>query len=100
MSHKAVRVAQILWPAFLMACVLEMLVFGLVDPSTLHFGAWEPERKTVYSLAFMLFWALSALATGASYWMSARSLQKVAVMAKRARYGRRRSVKTKLAAPV
>ena len=30
------RALQILWPAFLMAGVLEMLVFAVVDPAELH----------------------------------------------------------------
>ena len=30
------RVAATLWPAFLMAGVMEVLVFALVDPSNLH----------------------------------------------------------------
>lgn len=59
----------IAWPAFLVAAVLEMLVFALVDPSDLHwFG--QPvtlSREAVYTLAFFVFWgvtmASSALTT-------------------------------------
>ena len=56
---------QILWPAFLMAGVLEVLVFGLVDPSDLHwFGgaALQLPRQAVYTLAFLAFWAVIAVA--------------------------------------
>ena len=51
----------IAWPAFLLACLLEMLVFALVDPQDLHwFGQpIELSRQAVYTLAFFVFWALS-----------------------------------------
>ena len=59
----------IAWPAFLVAAVLEMVVFALVDPGDLHwFG--QPvtlSREAVYTLAFFVFWgvtmASSALTT-------------------------------------
>ncbi len=61
----------ILWPAFLMAGVLEALVFAVVDPAELHwFGgpALEWPTQAVYSVTFLIFWgamvtagALSAL---------------------------------------
>lgn len=60
------RVAlQILWPAFLMAGVLEVGVFALVDPSDLHWLGGAPieaSRQAIYSLAFMAFWAVIAVA--------------------------------------
>jgi hypothetical protein len=60
------RVAlQILWPAFLMAGVLEVLVFALVDPRDLHWLGGAPieaSRQAVYTLAFLAFWAVIAAA--------------------------------------
>jgi hypothetical protein len=60
------RVAlQILWPAFLMAGVLEILVFALVDPTDLHWLGGAPidaSRQAVYTLAFLAFWAVIAAA--------------------------------------
>jgi len=56
---------QILWPAFLMAAVLEMLVFVVVDPAELRwFGAAPIELSphAVYTLAFLVFWAVIATA--------------------------------------
>ncbi len=63
------RLMWIAWPAFLMAGVLEMLVFAMVDPGDLHwFG--QPvtlSRQGVYTLGFFAFWgvtmASSALTT-------------------------------------
>lgn len=63
------RLMWIAWPAFLVAAVLEMIVFALVDPSDLHwFGApVNLSREAVYTLAFFVFWgatiASSALTT-------------------------------------
>lgn len=69
MTSNTLRTAQVLWPAFLMAGVLEMLVFSVLDPSALSFGNWHPDATTVYSLAFFVFWALIAAASAASQWM-------------------------------
>jgi hypothetical protein len=56
---------QILWPAFLMAGVLEMLVFAVIDPADLRwFGgpavAWSPQA--VYTVTFMIFWGAVSIA--------------------------------------
>ena len=51
----------IAWPAFLLAGVLEMIVFAMVDPSDLHwFGQpldWS--RQAVYTVGFFVFWAVN-----------------------------------------
>jgi hypothetical protein len=51
----------IVWPAFLVAAVLEMVVFAVVDPSTLHwFG--QPvslSSEAVYTLTFFVFWGMT-----------------------------------------
>ena len=55
----------ILWPAFLMAGVLEVLVFAVVDPGDLHwFGgaviAWP--AQAIYSVSFLIFWGVISTA--------------------------------------
>ena len=59
------RLMWIAWPAFLMAGIMEMIVFALVDPQDLHwFG--QPlvlSRQGVYTVAFFVFWALMMVAT-------------------------------------
>lgn len=66
---KAQRWMWIAWPAFLVAAVLEMIVFAMVDPGDLHwFGSpLELSRQAIYTLAFFVFWgvtmASSALTT-------------------------------------
>lgn len=63
------RLMWIAWPAFLVAAVLEMLVFAMVDPSDLHWGGGplDLSRQAIYTIAFFLFWfmamASSALTT-------------------------------------
>lgn len=55
----------IVWPAFLAACLLELLVFALVDPQDLHWSG-QPlglSRMGVYTAAFFAFWAISAVAS-------------------------------------
>ena len=51
----------IAWPAFLVAAVLEMVVFALVDPANLQwFG--QPvtlSREAVYTLAFFVCWGMT-----------------------------------------
>ena len=57
----AQRMMWIAWPAFLLAGVIEMVVFALVDPQSLHwFGQpLDLSREAVYTLAFFVFWALT-----------------------------------------
>ena len=62
----AVHALRVLWPAFLLAGVAEMLVFALIDPLDLGACGGEPAaigRPAVYTLAFLLFWALISTAS-------------------------------------
>ncbi len=59
------RSVQILWPAFVMAGVTEMLVFAVIDPSDLRwFGGevFDWSRPATYTVTFMILWALIATA--------------------------------------
>jgi hypothetical protein len=60
------------WPSFLMAGVLEMLVFAVVDPRELHWqgGALDWSRPAVYTVAFFMFWAVIALSSALSVWLA------------------------------
>jgi len=61
MTHRAL---QILWPAFLVAGVIEMLLFAAIEPGEVRwFGfllGWQP--VAIYSVAFLLLWLLVASA--------------------------------------
>lgn len=59
------RALTIVWPAFLMAGVLEMLVFAVIDPGDLHwFGGpaitWS--TNAVYTVTFLIFWGVVSTA--------------------------------------
>ena len=59
LSRLARSAMAVLWPAFLMACVLEMLTFAVVDPAELQwFGGaaigWP--AAAVYTVTFLIFW--------------------------------------------
>lgn len=90
-THNTLRAAQVLWPAFMMAGVLEMLVFSVLDPAALSFGNWHPGATTVYSLAFFVFWALIAAASAASQWMAASAQRSESSVDDAPRGRRRRS---------
>lgn len=68
------------WPSFLMAGVLEVLVFALVDPSELHWrgAALDWTRPAVYTLGFFVFWAVVALACALSLWLAEPPLRRSA----------------------
>lgn len=55
----------IAWPAFLVAGVMEMTVFAVVDPADLQwFGSslnWS--REAVYTVAFFVFWVLAMVSS-------------------------------------
>ena len=58
------RLTAVMWPAFLMAGVMEMLVFSMVDPSDLHWlggTAVDADHKAIYTVAFFVFWVVIAL---------------------------------------
>ena len=59
------RIASVLWPAFLMAGVLEIVVFSVVDPGQLQWMGGQTldlAPRTVYSLGFLVFWGVIAVA--------------------------------------
>ncbi len=59
------RSLQILWPAFVMAGLTEMLVFAVVDPAELRwFGGevFDWSRAATYTVSFLIFWGLFAVA--------------------------------------
>jgi len=58
MTH---RLLWIVWPAFLGACVLELLVFAVVDPAELRWGSYTLDwsRQAVYTVSFFVFWIVT-----------------------------------------
>ena len=65
LSSLAQRLTAVWWPAFVMAGMIEMLVFAFVDPEDLRWLGGAPvdlSRTAVYSLAFFGFWLMVGLA--------------------------------------
>ena len=57
------RLMWIVWPAFLMAGLLEVLVFAMVDPQDLNWMGHPLglSRQGIYTLAFFVFWAITSV---------------------------------------
>jgi hypothetical protein len=55
------RIMWIVWPAFLVAGVAELVFFSVFDPFDLHFfGApLEMSRQAIYTMGFFGFWGLA-----------------------------------------
>jgi hypothetical protein len=71
-ERRVARVGAVLWPSFLMAAVLDGLVFSVVDPATLHGFAQQPldwSDRSVYTVGFFVFWAATAAACAISQWL-------------------------------
>ncbi len=57
------HLAAIAWPAFLGAAALQMAVFALVDPASLHLpggASLALSATAIHSLAFVVFWVCCA----------------------------------------
>jgi len=56
------------WPAFLSACLLELVVFAVVDPQDLHwFGRpLALSRQSIYTMSFFAFWAIGSVSNALS----------------------------------
>lgn len=66
------KLMWIVWPSFLMAGVLELLVFAVVDPQDMSwFGqSFEMSRQTVYTFAFFVFWFVTSIAGALTLFLS------------------------------
>ena len=65
------RWVLITWPAFLAACLLEALVFSMVDPGEVHWMGHQLQasRQAVYTAAFFCFWLIAMASNGLVLWL-------------------------------
>jgi hypothetical protein len=65
---------RVLWPSFLVAGVATGLLFAAVDPEDVAVFGHQLEASTeaVYSIGFLLFWALCALSSALTLVISPR----------------------------
>lgn len=59
------RLMWIAWPAFLVAAVLEMVLFAFIDPSELHLpsGMMGWSREAIYTFVFFVFWGAALISS-------------------------------------
>ncbi len=62
----------IVWPAFVAACLLEGMIFSMVDPGELHWPGYlvQPSRLGIYTIAFFCFWLISMVCSGLAWWLA------------------------------
>lgn len=61
-EYNTIWLAAILWPSFLGAVLLCLIVFIVVDPAQMQFlGRIQLSRATTYTLGFFVFWFVGAL---------------------------------------
>lgn len=65
----------IVWPAFLAACLLEALVFAMVDPGELHWPGYlfQANRQGIYTMAFFAFWLITMASSALVLWLAKAS---------------------------
>ena len=63
--------ALVAWPAFLAACLLEALVFSMVDPGEVHWmgHALQASRQAVYTATFFCFWLIAMACSSLTLWL-------------------------------
>lgn len=66
------RWAIIIWPAFLSACLLEALVFAIIDPGEIHWPGHlgQATRQGVYTVAFFSFWLIGIASSALVLWLA------------------------------
>ena len=72
-------VIRVLWPAFLVAGLAEGLLFTLIDPEDLIFFGHpvEASHEGVYTVTFFVLWALCALSSGLSVYITSTSFSEM-----------------------
>lgn len=65
----------VIWPAFMVAAALEMMVFAVLDPETLTLFGHQIEwsRTTVYAVSFFIFWLMFMLSSSLTVLLSKKS---------------------------
>ena len=62
----------IVWPSFLAACLLEALVFSVVDPGDLHWPGHigTPSNRAIYTVGFFAFWLINIVCCRLVLWLA------------------------------
>lgn len=71
------RLLPVLWPSFLMAGILEMMTFAVLDPEGMTWLDGMPfdwSRQAVYTVTFFIFWGVIATASSMTMLLTSRRL--------------------------
>ena len=71
----AQRLMWIIWPAFLVAGLIEVVVFGMFDPEDMQWFGQQMtlSRQGVYTVSFFVFWAMTILSSSLTTLLSMTS---------------------------
>ncbi|HQR09919.1 MAG TPA: hypothetical protein PLW68_01225 [Casimicrobiaceae bacterium] len=69
------RLMWVIWPAFLVAGVAEIIFFSVFDPFELHFfgNSLEMSRQGIYTMGFFGFWGLGVASSALTMFLAATS---------------------------
>lgn len=69
---KSHHLMWIFWPSFLVACLLEAVVFTFVDPLEIMWplGDFEVTRQGIYTLGFFLLWSVVGFACALTLYLA------------------------------
>ena len=65
------KLMAVLWPAFVMALVGDLLFFTVIDPAELYFLGRQVDLGPLatYTIGFVLFWALACASSAFTYFL-------------------------------
>ena len=71
-ARKIRRWVLVVWPAFLAACLLEALIFAMLDPGEVHWSGQlvQMSRQGVYTVAFFAFWLITMACSSLVLWLA------------------------------
>lgn len=69
------RLMWVIWPAFLVAGIAEIIFFSVFDPFDLHFfgNSLEMSRQGIYTMGFFGFWGLGVASSALTMFLAATS---------------------------
>ena len=69
------RLMWVIWPAFLVAGIAEIVFFSVFDPFELHFfgDSLEMSRQGIYTMGFFGFWGLGVASSALTMFLASSS---------------------------
>ena len=71
-SKRRLSLMWVLWPSFLGACVLEMLIFAFLNPADLSIthAPHHWSATGVYSVSFFVLWSVTLTCSATTAWLA------------------------------